>query len=388
MRPRPTLFLVLFSAVSVGFAAASPAPLDRPAVVARAPGHQAPAQKAPTLQVAADWACPLPAPPAALPAYDEAHAYVPLQSGELVAVSRERGAIVWTVKVESPGHLAAGDGLVFVPTLGAIEARDAASGALRWRVEVEGLLSAPPVWQNGWLLIATDRANALMLRAATGERLWQRSFEANLRLPSALTGDRIYAALDNGRVVALQLATGETIWERPLGGRATAIAPLDDRVFVGSDDRHFYCLGWKNGKVTWRWRTGGAIVGTPAIDEDRVYFLALDNVLRALDRGNGHQAWHINVPFRPAAGPVLRNGLLVVSGLAELRGYQAADGREAGDLEVPDLAAPPHPVVTEADAPAAAWLLVTREAGVQLMIPAAPPLASKPFPGKPPYPLW
>ncbi len=342
----------------------------------------------PELSVHPEWTRDLPAAPAGPPAYDTAKAYLPIASGQVAAVSLQDGKVAWSVVLLPAGPIAAGEDLVFVPVAGAVEARDAATGAARWRTALDGRLSAPLVWQNGWLLAATDRAGVVMLRAATGERLWQRTLSAPVRVRAALTGDRIYVGLDDGQVIALALATGEQIWARPLGGRPTTLAPLDDRVFAGADDKFLYCLSAKNGKQDWRWRTGGAIIGLPVFDEDNVYFVSLDNVLRALDRGNGHQVWQAGMAFRPAAGPFIVRRLLLVAGLMEVRAFRAADGSEAGGTEAGGvIAAAPHFLPPD-DEGAQPFILFTRDAQVVRMTPAAAILESKPFPAKMVYPLW
>jgi outer membrane protein assembly factor BamB len=381
-------FLLLFALIAPAAHGAPQSPV--PPQTAPARGRLDPkkeAKKRPPLSTTVEWSVVLRAPASAFPGYDLGQAYVPLQSGHVAAVALQGGAIAWTVEVGPTGSPAAGNGLVFLPVAGAIEAREAATGAVRWRVDMGAPLSVPPVWQNGWLLAGTDRETAIMLRAETGERLWERALGGRLREGVAMTGDRIYVPLVNGHVKALALATGETIWDRTLGTEPTAITPLDDRIFVGGQDKFFYCLSAANGKTKWKWRTGGAIVGTPAVDEDNVYFLSLDNVLRALDRGNGFQAWHTGVPFRPSAGPFLEAGLLLVSGLAQIAAYQPVDGSAAGSTDIPEvLAAPPHFLAAGAAGPP--FVVVTRDGQIALMAPQPPPLESKPFPPKPIYPLW
>jgi outer membrane protein assembly factor BamB len=266
---------------------------------------------------------------------------------------------------------------VFVATATSVRALDAQTGAARWSTAIASPLSAPLAWQNGWLLAGTENADALMLRASSGERLWERHLPGKIRAAAAMTGDRLYLPLESRHVLAVALGTGETIWEQRLSGRPTALAPLDDRLFAGADDKFFYCLSWETGKVDWRWRTGGPIVGTPAIDEDHVYFLSLDNVLRALNRGNGTQAWYAPVPFRPSGGPVLNARLLLVSGLTEVRAFQVTDGSDAGSIEVPEvLAAPPH-FLAAGDALVSSFVVVTREGQARLLVPEPPPLPSK-----------
>ena len=51
-------------------------------------------------------------------------------------------------------------------------------------------------------------------------------------------------------------------------------------------------------------------------DADRVYITALDNVLRAVNRGNGHQRWQQTLLTRPLMAPVAFDGAVLVAGLS------------------------------------------------------------------------
>jgi outer membrane protein assembly factor BamB len=339
--------------------------------------------KRPPLATVAGWTTTLPAPSRHAPAFDEAAAYIGLETNQVVALSLADGKIRWTIELGALNGLAAGDGLVFVPAGDGIEARDAETGSARWHAPLDAPLSAPLVWQNGWLFAATAKGSLTMLRAASGEPIWHRSFGSAVRVPAALTGERLYVLADNGHVAALQLGTGVTIWDRALGARPTTLLPLDDRLFVGADDKFFYCLSAKDGGRKWRWRTGGSFVGTPVADDGRVYFLSLDGVLRALNRGGGSQEWQTVIPFRPVAGPYLSAQLLIVCGFADVRAYQAAGGQPAGAAEIPgELAAAPHFLSIVPEDAASPFVILTREAQALLLVPQGPPLPSKTFPPK------
>ncbi len=324
-----------------------------------------------------------------------------------MAIAIASGQIAWQAKTPPGAVVAAGGGLVFaafpgasVPldaslvlaTLpGAIAALDAVKGTERWRVQVEGTLAAPPVWNNGWLLTGTTDGRLTMLRAEQGRPLWKRDLGAPLRPGAAMTGDRLYTMLADGRVVALSLDRGEPVWEQKLPARGTALTALDDRVFVGADDRFFYCLSTTDGEVKWRWRAGGALIGTPIVDGNTVYFLALDNTLRALNYGNGHQRWKRGLSFRPVGGPVLAGSLLLVPGLApEVQAFRAATGTPAGRIVVGDeLIAPPLLLAgdvqgAESKGDAFSIVVVTGEF-VQRLGPAPPVLESHPVPGLPAF---
>ena len=64
-------------------------------------------------------------------------------------------------------------------------------------------------------------------------------------------------------------------------------------------------------------RTGADVVSRPSVDDDHVYFVSLDNVLRALNRGNGVQQWKRGLPFRPAWRPMTAADTVLVTGIRD-----------------------------------------------------------------------
>jgi hypothetical protein len=164
----------------------------------------------------------------------------------------------------------------------------------------------------------------------------------------ALAADRVYVPVSDSRVVALRVEDGEPLWERRLGGAPNDILALDERLYVGSKDNFFYCLMTEDGRVDWRWRTGGDVIGLPIADLQQVYFVSLDNVLRALNLKSGGQHWMRPLPMRPVTGPVRAGSTVLVSGVAAaLHAYDVKDGKPAlGEPVKPGL--PPEPPKTVA----------------------------------------
>jgi outer membrane protein assembly factor BamB len=205
-------------------------------------------------------------------------------------------------------------------------------GQLRWQTTVEGKIDSL-YWDTGWLIATTDKNAVLAIRAADGEVLWHRDLGAGLQAAPAPAADRLYLPVKNGALMALDLKTGEPVWTVQLDQPVSGILALADRLYVGSLDKKFYCLSARKGRVEWSWRTGAAVVGVPAIDTKRVYFVSLDNVLRALDRNNGSMQWARSMPTRPSAGPLLKGWTLVVPSItAELHAFSALTGTPTGDL--------------------------------------------------------
>jgi len=201
----------------------------------------------------------------------------------------------------------------------------------------------------------------LALRATDGQVVWQRELRSPAHAPPALAADRVYVPTTDGRIVALRIADGTPIWERRVGGSPNEILAQGDRLYAGSTDDFFYCLLTRDGQIDWRWRTGGDVIGQPVADDRRVYFVSLDNVLRALHRVSGGQEWMRPLPIRPTSGPALVGSTVAVAGQSPtIRTFNAKDGAPASDINAgAEVAAAPHVVPPVASLPR--LLVVTRD---------------------------
>jgi outer membrane protein assembly factor BamB len=284
------------------------------------------------------------------PAYDSTRVFFSIAGDRIVAYDLKSGAQQWIVSAQTEVQATAGDGLLFFVNDDGLTALHATDGSAAWQVPLPDTLLVPPIWDNGWLIVATSGGSVLTFRASDGKMIWKRDVGSRANAVPAIAADRVYVPTVDGRVVALRIETGAPLWERRLGGAANEILALDDRVYVGSRDNFFYCIKAQDGRVDWRWRTGGDIIGAPIADEDRVYFVALDNVLRALNRKSGVQLWIRSLPFRPAWGPTKAGATIVVAGqVPTLRAYHFETGAPAGEVPVGgEVAAAPRQI---ADAP-------------------------------------
>ncbi len=281
------------------------------------------------------------------PAYDSLRAYIALRNGTLAAVELQTGEVVWTVEQELDHQPAAGDGVVVAAGGSRLVGRRASDGLTLWSAEFDSAISAPPLWNTGWLVAATAAGEIVVFRGFDGAELWRRALGATATVRPAIGGGHLYVALTDGRIVALALGTGAVSWERALPGQPQGILPLD-ALFVGSTDNLLYRLRLADGAVDWYWRTGGDIVGTPSADLEHVYFTARDNVLRALDRRNGARRWRSVLGGRPTAGPIRVDSVVVVAGVSpNVDLFDARTGRPRGQyVTSSELAAPPHVIPT------------------------------------------
>lgn len=323
------------------------------------------------------WTGGLPAAPAWEPVHTEGRLFVALQDGHLVAVGLSDGEEQWNIEQPVVAQPAIGDWRLFVAGPDELMALDTRTGGRFWSIPLEAPLSAPLVWNTQWLIVTLEGGTVLALRGQDGEIVWRRTLGATVEVPPAVAGGRIYVSLTDGGLAALSLSEGTLLWERQLDGAPQEVLPLDD-LFVGAGDHNFYRLSRHDGTEQWRWSTGGDIVGAPAVDEKRVFFSSLDNVVWALDRASGVQRWRQPLTARPTAGPSYVQDLVVFGGLSrQIAFYEPSDGTLYGRVSVPtDLAFPPLHLSGTAGDPT--LVFVTGDGRLQALGPSTVPRALDP----------
>ena len=75
--------------------------------------------------------------------------------------------------------------------------------------------------------------------------------------------------------------------------------------------------------------------GRATADAKHVYFVALDNLLRAHDRRRGQLEWKADLKYRPSAGPTIVGHSVSAPGMwAEVRAFDTSTGKERSQLKL------------------------------------------------------
>jgi outer membrane protein assembly factor BamB len=285
------------------------------------------------------WSVAFDTPPAATAGFDQEAAYVPLEGGTLIAIDLEGGGVRWQIPLATTTTPATGDGMVYATSDGHVIALDQRSGASLWRTAVPGELAGRVYWDSGWVLASTADGELMALRAQDGQVLWRQALGARVAVRPSASGDQLYVALDDNRVAALNVETGAVAWTRALEQQVTGLLALEEQLLVGTRANLLHSIAVNSGRTRWRQRAGADLIGAPVADENFIYFVAFDNVLRALNRGNGNLRWSRNLPSRPSGGAQRADDVILVPfSTTDIGAYQAATGapsftiRAAGEL--------------------------------------------------------
>ena len=107
--------------------------------------------------------------------------------------------------------------------------------------------------------------------------------------PAMFRGDARHGAIyDSAGVAELHgvkwtFRTGAAVISTPAVANGT--------VYVGSSDHNLYALAAVSGALRWKFATGGRVSSSPAVAAGRVYFASYDSKLYALDAATGALAW-------------------------------------------------------------------------------------------------
>jgi outer membrane protein assembly factor BamB len=281
------------------------------------------------------WQVILPALPAAGGAMDALRTYVPLVSGEIVALDRPTGSTLWRAAGATALPPVAEGETVYVAAADGLYALAAGTGTIRWMAPAEPAAAAP-ILASGVLLAPQRPGGVLAIGQADGQPLWRQPLDGTAVVAVTAAAQTIFVAGADARVTALAAADGRVIWQRVLDGAPATLTAARDRLFVGTTDHRLYALDPRSGRTRWDWSLAGAVVGAVA-DDHRVYVATLDTLFRSFNRGNGHQRWRQALPTRPLAPPRLLGSELVITGVdPALSTFRADTGAPLATYTTPD----------------------------------------------------
>lgn len=284
---------------------------------------------------------------------------------------------------ERPSVLVEETTLIVVTSSGVVDAYDTTTAELRFRLGLSGERLLPPVRAPGEPLVialVSETGKLFRIDGLRGDILSEHELGIRPALPPLYPerpDDLLVLGTEEGEVVTFDAAGAER-WRAQLGERPMALERSDstlfvsggtqslfaldmatgrvrfrfrgrgafhapvaldakgEKLYVGDDGGDFYCLRADDGKIEFRWATGGAIRDRALVEGDRVYIATYGNTLYAYRSGNGHEQWRLNLPGRPR-GAVRRvhQRLLVTMLDGALVEVQPDRGRRTGIGQAP-----------------------------------------------------
>lgn len=209
---------------------------------------------------------------------------------------------VWSFQDESDigaGLATYKEWVITANTAGQVYALDAQTGRKVWSFQTGGkVYSTPAVWKNRVVFGSADGL-IYCLHARTGKLRWKHAAErAVLGSPLVYNGVAYIGASD-GRFRALDVKSGRLRWSFDEVKGYVSGRPLlyENTLYFGSWGNGFYALDPINGQLKWQWSNGASsrmlspAACYPVGANGRVFIVAPDRYMTALDARNGREIW-------------------------------------------------------------------------------------------------
>ncbi|WP_430755251.1 outer membrane protein assembly factor BamB [Magnetovirga frankeli] len=271
------------------------------------------------------------------PAIHDGRVYLANAQGQVEARNAANGALHWRLDTNSPasGGPGAGEGLVVIGTHKAeVIALDAAKGTKRWQARVSSEVLSVPRIGRGLVVVHTLDGKLVALDAASGEQRWQYGHEVpvlSLRGNSSpvIHDGSVICGFANGKLASLDLASGNLNWEVSVGiasgrtelDRMTDIDAdplvLGDRIYVVTFQGDLAALSVSDGAVLWRQKLS-SYSGLGG-DGHQLYVTDAQDQVRAFDPQSSNHLWkQSKMQYRRLSAPTPFGGYVVAG---DYQGY-------------------------------------------------------------------
>ncbi len=244
-----------------------------------------------------------------VPAVDGDSIYASDVNGEVMALNRFNGDVIWKQDLELPvsGAVGVGYGLVMVGTLkGEIVALDATNGEEKWRARVNGEVLAPAANNGDVVVVQTQNDTLFGFDAATGNQLWiYENTPAVLTLRGTgapiVTNNLAVAGLSTGKVLALDIKRGIPVWEQRVAvpqGRSELDRVVDidgglllsgGTLYMATYQGRVAALDLESGRVLWQ-REASSYAGV-AQGFGNVYVSLANGTVEGVDERSASALW-------------------------------------------------------------------------------------------------
>jgi len=191
---------------------------------------------------------------------------------------------------------------------------------LKWSNTGYGAFESPSI-ANGIIYVGTEDGHLYAYDADTGAQRWMIN-SGTVRSTPAILGTNLFFTSCDRKLYAVKAETGKEVWNFTTGGMVVSSPAIDnERVFFGTSypDGRIYAVSSLTGELIWSVKGGDFVHSSPALMGDKVYFLTgnysdvssspLGNII-ALDVSTGTEQWRFVTNHNVYSSPTISEGIL------------------------------------------------------------------------------
>jgi len=244
---------------------------------------------------------------------------VGLNNGKLIAVDKITGKLIWTYTTDNQ---ISGSANVWVSGSKAgivvgsydyyLHCIDPRTGKQLWKIETNNYVNGTPSIQEGKIVFGGCDGVIRGVDPLTGSQTDTVDVGVYIAASPSLAGDMAYFGDYEGTVFGLNIRTRKIVWEIPgtaESGSVLAVPAVGNNyVVIGNEDKFLYCYNALTGKLIWKYRTNGRIVGSAVVTKTKVLFTSMDGTVNILGLTDGKKLWSFNSGTSIASSPAVIKG--------------------------------------------------------------------------------
>ncbi|NNC86913.1 MAG: PQQ-like beta-propeller repeat protein, partial [Akkermansiaceae bacterium] len=200
---------------------------------------------------------------------------------------------------------------------GVVRCRKIADGAEVWSHDAGDQINGSPGLVEGRFVVFGGCASVVhILDLADGEVKNEVVTDAEVLSWVATVGTTVYFANYANQLVAADAFGDKLTWvyeDRDFPFFSNP-AVDEERVYIGSRDKHLHAVDRESGQGAWKFKTGSRVDGSALVFDDAVVFGSGDGRLYALNPKDGAEIWRLDLGEGIAASPAFADGQLVIGG--------------------------------------------------------------------------
>ena len=190
--------------------------------------------------------------------FDQSHIYVPSMIGELIALNKRTGKVVWSNNL----------------------LRSFATNSLS---SLNVITSSPVIdASSGYIFISSLSGELAAYRLISGDKIWSSSL--SLYLTPIISGTTVFAFTTSNDLVAINKLSGKLYWKRHLsgfdnkgGGKFSAMSFVNGSILLFNSNGSVNLFSAADGKEQGNFNLGSSVQGQPVFIDDWVLVVNSNN---------------------------------------------------------------------------------------------------------------
>ena len=141
--------------------------------------------------------------------------------------------------------------------------------------------------------------------------LWTYKARGSILSSPAVANGYVFVGSRDRHVYCLNSSNGKPLWNYIEGSEVNSSpAVYNGFVYIGANDGFVYCLDIATGIPFWKTEVGGAVRSSPAVVEGRVYIGSGDHNMFCLNASDGAEIWSYPTSHRVRSSPAVSDGVV------------------------------------------------------------------------------